>query len=300
MSTRQSNENIGLKKENIPKEPETAEEYLQYAQELMGNGSNQPAPTTPRSSTPSESGELSYTEQVNKLIKEVTVNEEGKFVYPDGTPEHLKYAVATEKKYRDTQSGFTKARQSLKESDTENEALRNQLTSSTISELKLSIDDQDRLDDLMNTDPNAWRREMNELETAHTTNERKKLEDTMGTVRQEAGHKFELDRRVESLKQFNEGRSKQLDNDGKPLAPLTATIFDNDIPPRIGKKLTDGLITFEGYLAECSDYLAKGRVVSNQEADNGTKLTSGAGSHNPPKESTNLENGALDYSNLVL
>jgi len=289
MSTRQSNENTGLQQETTPKEPETAEEYLQYAQELMGTASTEPVAQEHRSSAPSESKELSYTEQVNKLIKEVTVDEAGKFVYPDETPEHLKYAVAAEKKYRDTQSGFTKAQQSLKESDTVNEALRNQIAESTITELKLSTEDKERLEDLMYTNPSEWRLEMNKLENAHSSKVHKDLEESMGEVRSNAGQTFELDRRVGVLTEFNKDRK----------VPLTAEVFDNDIPPRIGKKLTDGLVTFEGYLAECSDYLAKGRVVANEETSNGTKLNSVAGSHTPPKESTQLESGTLDYSNMT-
>ncbi len=273
-------------------EPQTAEDYLAYAQSLLG-GSTDTKDANARPSTrttPNGDKSPSYQEQVNALVKEVTVGEDGKFVYPDDTPEHLKYAVATEKKYRDTQGGFTKSQQTLKETETEVTALREQIATMSQSVLEIPKEDAERLEDLMYSDPTAWRREINALESKHSKDVQLKLDEVMGDVRTKAGAQFELDRRVSVLEQFNEGRA----------TPVTVEILDNDIPPRISSKLAKGHLTFEGYLAEVDEYLSKNKVVTNDDAGAGTKLTSGAGSSTPPSEGSQLEQDALNYSQMTL
>ncbi len=264
------------------REPQTAEEYLAYAEGML---------STPQAVQPTKPREASvgYTEQVNTLLKEVTVGEDGKFVYPDNTPEHLRHAVATEKKYRDTQSGWSRTQQTLKEAEVERDALRKQIVAGSNTALELSKEDTDRLDDLMYSDPAAWRRELNKLESEHNSQAEQKLNETMGEVRQKAGAQYELDRRIEVLKGFNEGRQMA----------VTPDILDNDIPPRITKKLADGHLTFEGYLAEVDDYLSKGKVVQNAIVDNGTQLSQSAGSNEAPAVDTQLTEGTLDYSSVV-
>lgn len=42
-------------------------------------------------------------------------------------------------------------------------------------------------------------------------------------------------------------------------------MIENDIPPRITKKLADGKIDFAGFLAECKDYLTKGKVLAQPD-----------------------------------
>ncbi len=266
------------------KEPETAEEYLAYAEGMLNTPQSQTTTTTkPREAS------VGYGEQVNKLLKEVTVSDDGKFVYPDNTPEHLRHAVATEKKYRDTQSGWSRTQQTLKEAEVERDALRNQIVQTSSSTLELSTEEEDRLTTLMYKDPVAWRRELNKLESEHNSQAAQVLDKTMGEVRQKAGAQFELDRRIEVLKGFNEGRQTL----------VTPEVLDNDIPPRITKKLADGHLTFEGYLAEVDDYLSKGKVVQNAIVDNGTQLSQSAGSNEAPAVDTQLTEGTLDYSSVV-
>lgn len=280
MSERQSIEN------NENNMPEKVTDYGAYAQDMLDGNASVKAEMKPRSKK--VDGNVDFQTRVNDAIKEVTIDEEtGKYVYPDDISEELKYAVAAEKKFRDTQGSYTKNQISLKEVETENEALREQLAKLSNTTLELSQADADRLDDLKFSDPSAWRRELNALEIEHSTNAQKKLDESMGEVRKKAGAQFELDRRFEVLKQFNEDRK----------TPITVEMLDDDIPPRITKKLADGLLTFEGYLAEVDEYLSKGKVVSNPSVDNGTKLTQSAGSTTP--SSANEQQGQVDYSTMT-
>lgn len=275
---------------NASRQPETGAEFAAYAEQLMGGQSEYKAKEeVSRGNTIRATQQASsYAEQVNALLKEATANDSGKLIFPDGTSEEMKFAVAAEKKFRDTQSGFTKSQMTLKEIEAENEALREQLAKTSKSELEIPAEEADRLDELMQTDPQAWRLEMNKLETAHSAKVQAALKEQMGEVRQTAGVKAEMERRDAVLASFNEGRA----------VPITAEVLDNEVPPRITKKLADGLVTFEGYLSEVDTYLSKGRVVANEHTDNGTSLSSAAGTGTAPQTIPESEM-LLDYSKVT-
>lgn len=276
--------------------PKTSQDYEAMVNGMLKDNAPTVVPqmTKPRgndsaTATKSDTKEVPYQDKVNALIKEVTVDEAtGKLVYPDNTPDHLKYAVAAEKKYRDTQGSYTKNQMSLKEIESENKALREQLAKTSQSALELPKEEAERLEDLMYSDPAAWRREMNDIEAKHSEDVQKGLKQSMSEVRQKAGADFEVNRRLEVLEEFNKGRK----------VPLTDEVIDNDIPPRLTKKLEDGHLTFEGFLAEVDEYLSKGRVVLNPENDNGSTLSKGAGSTKAPADSV-LKQDAIDYASIT-
>jgi len=189
---------------------------------------------------------------INKAVKEVTVDEKGKYVYPDGMDPTLKAAVAATKSYRDNQSGFTKSQQSLKETEAERDALREQLAKQTVKPLELSTEDQSELDKLYVENPTAWRHKMNMLDKQSTDAVHKELTTVTEASRTKAGAEFELDRRVKYLEEFNDGRK----------TAITPDILDNDVPNRINSKLADRSVTFEEYLDEVSEYLNSGKVVA--------------------------------------
>jgi len=263
--------------------PETAAEYLEYTKGLLGEGNTNSAPSEPtRQEQP-----RNYQTQVNELIKEVTVDKNGKFIYPDNTPEHLKYAVAAEKKFRDTQAGFTKNSMTLKEMEAENIALREQLAKNATT--GISDEAREELEELKFTDPDAWFAKKMEIEQQSKSEFQGRLNEELKEVKTVAGREYEVARRATVLEEFNANRA----------TPLTVEILDNDIPPRIAKRLVDGITSFEEYLSEADEYLSKGKVVSNPNVDSGTSLASAAGSTTPQGEAYQLENGALDYNNVT-
>ncbi len=200
--------------------------------------------------------QVSVQEQINTAIKEVTVGEDGKLQYPADMDPILKSAVASEKKYRDTQASFTKGQVNLTELEAENLALREQIANNSQKPLELTKEDADRLNDLKFTDPEAWRKEINSLEQSNSAKNLEALNEVTADVRTKAGQQFELTRRGEVLARFNEGREN----------PINDEVIANDIPPRITNKLKDGKISFEDFLSEVDSYLSKGKTV-NKEAD---------------------------------
>ena len=233
--------------------------------------------------TPQETTEPKDTQAIiNDAIKEVTVDEDGKLVYPDGMDPMLKAAVAASKSFRDTQSGFTKSQLSLKESESENSFLREQLAKQNQT-LGLTPEKAKELDDLMFTDPKAWRIEMNKLDAQASG----QYDTQIAEVRQKSGAEFELERRINVLKDYNVGRKTE----------ITPDVLDNDIPARITNKLADGNITFEEYLEEASEYLSKGKVVVTETPAKTVDLNKANGSSTAQPQTK--QEGELDYANVV-
>jgi len=255
MAEAQSNDAMGYEQ---PKAVETAQE---------------PAPT------------MTAREQLNIAVKEVTVNEDGKLQYPTDMDAMTREAVASEKKFRDTQSGYTKSQMANKELEAENQALQKQLAENHMP-LELTKDESERLDDLKFSDPEAWRKELNNLETTKIQEAREKLAESTAEVRQQANHSFEQDRRIGQLEEFNKGRE----------IPLDDNVLANDIPPRISNKLANNEITFSDFLAEVDVYLGKQKVVANPTNPTTPDLHRVTGGATPSNQTGEAE---IDYNTVV-
>lgn len=225
---------------------------------------------------------------INKAVKEVTVDDNGKYVYPKDMDPVLKAAVAATKSYRDNQSGFTKSQQTLKETEAEVAALRKKLADVTAGRLELSKDERKELEELKQNDPDAWRVEMNRLEAESQKAIQEELDTVTEEVKQKAGADYELKRRYQYLEEFNKDRE----------VPITPEILDTEIPPRITNKLAEGKLTFEGYLDEVAEYLEKGKTVSKKKAEQTTDLNKLNGSSTP--NANKKEEEEFDYSNITL
>lgn len=240
-------------------------------------------PEAPETTLPETSTAPDTQTIINDAIKQVTVDDSGKYVYPENMDPVLKAAVAATKSYRDNQSGFTKSQQALKESEAVNEALQKQIAN-TNTPLELTPEVKQELSELLQTDPNAWRRKVNELEAEHSS----KTEELTEEARTKARGESELERRYSHLEQVNIGRKN----------PITPELLDTDIPPRITQKLADGDVTFENYIAEVVEYLDAGKVVSKTGDTTTTDLNKANGSEEP-SEADKTKQGELDYSNMT-
>ncbi len=263
------------------------------AHDNMGYGTKAPETTLPETSTAKDTQTI-----INDAVKQVTVDDNGKYVYPADMDPVLKAAVAATKSYRDNQSGFTKSQQGLKESEAENVLLRERLAETTKVPLELTPERAKELDDLMYIDPTAWRLEMNKLEQQSSIAANEALDTVTKEARSKASGEFELERRVNYLNEYNGSREGMTDKDGNPLAPITADVLDNDVPKRINDKLAKGEITFEAYVDEVSQYLVKGKVVSQGNPAQTADLNKANGSREAHK--TSQKEDELDYSSMTL
>ena len=224
----------------------------------------------------------SFEEQVKQTLANVTTGEDGKTIWPEAD-ESVLYAARAEKRYRDTQSTFTKGQQRLKILEEEKNQLVGHLEE--IATVSLSESEKSKLDELKYSDPEAWREQMNTLEVTAKNKLAEKLTEISGT----ASKKGELVAREQMLQDFL--------NDNPGLA-ITDEVIENDIPPRITKKLADGKVTFEEFLNECKGYLSKGKVIAKGETLDDPNLGSLPGAGAPSDNAVDRDSVATYESEI--
>jgi hypothetical protein len=214
----------------------------------------------------------SFADLVNKAVNEAKTDEKGNLVLPDDLSEEVKYAATLEKRRRDTQASHTKISQRVKALEAEKSTLISKATGSF--EVELTAEQEAELDDLKFSNPEAWRKKMNTLETEARNKRTKEIDEELKKVSSSSLEAEELERRKQVLSDFikaNEGF--ELDDD----------IIANDIPPRISKKLEAGQITFEEFLQECYGYLKTGKVIKQDKVPSGPNLSKVGGGNSPDK-----------------
>jgi len=145
--------------------------------------------------------------------------------------------VDWEKRFKDTQVGYTKSRQEIAE-------LRAQLAV-TAKSIPLSAEEKDRLEDLKYTDPDTWRHELGVIEAKQTQTYKEELAKTTKEL-------TALEQREIAFNDF------QLSH---PDIVITDDVITYDIPKRITSKLEKGEITFEAFLEEAYSYLKAPKVI---------------------------------------
>ena len=186
----------------------------------------------------------------------------------DGIDPVLLFAAKTEKRRRDTQASYTRSQQELKKTQLLSQKMAETLESELVQVLPVAKIAE--LEELKHQDPDAWRQQLTALENSR----RDEVRATLQTIEQEAGTKSELEQRVDQLAAFQQAY---------PDIVLSDEVIENDIPPRITKKLEQGKIGFAEFLEECRVYLAKGKVVDKGDTPTDIPdLGSASGSSSKP------------------
>ena len=236
-------------------------------------------------STPDDT-QNNFESKVNAVVSQMTADDKGNLQLPDGVEasEEVLYAAKLVKRQRDTQGAYTKSQQRLKALEAENEKLAASWESDAVS--NLSNAEQARLEELKVQDPDAWRSEIAKLEDE----KRNQFKEKRQAISDEASKLTELERRELQLEQFNK------DN---PEVNITDEVIQNDIPPRITRKLESGEIQFDEFLTEVATYLGKGKKIATGEKPPEEPDFKGArGSNTPSKEAVEQQN-SNDYSKEI-
>ena len=191
---------------------------------------------------------------------------------PSGS-ETISAQIDWEKRYKDTQSAFTKSQQELKAVKAKAEVLEKLTT----PQIQLTPEVQKELDDLKYSDPDAWRVRMNTLE-----NEARLTHQTLlSEAEKQATLQAELERRAQLLEEYNRSH---------PNYPITDEVIKFDVPNRILKKLENGEVTFDAFLEEVHSYIySPKKIGSANETLNQPNLGNLGGGTTPSK-------GAVDKS----
>ena len=225
-----------------------------------------------------------YESRVNEVITAATKSDDGKLVLPEGTDEGLAYSAMAEIRRRDTQGAYTKNQQQLKALQAENEKLASSWESDAVA--NLSSTEQAKLEELKVQDPDTWRSEIARLEEE----KRGKFKEKREAITVEASQMTELERRGSQLEQFNKDH---------PDIVLTDEVIENDIPPRITRKLEKGEINFGDYLAEVAAYLGKPKKLAPGETAPDTPDFAGVRSSNSPTDQALKNQNKNDYNKEI-
>lgn len=191
----------------------------------------------------------------------------------DDTPNATQ--VDWEKRFKDTQADLTRRCQENAQLKAELEVLKNTDTSINISE-----EDKQRLEELKYSDPDAWRKELNNIEKQKRDSLQKDIQDKVAEL-------TEIEKRRVILEDFQRTN---------PQIVLNDEVIALDIPPRITNKLEQGKISFPEFLVECRDFLTSKKVVKDINTTLDQPNLSKIGGDNK----LNIQKDSIDYSKIII
>jgi hypothetical protein len=216
--------------------------------------------------------ETTFADTVRETVDSLKRDAKGKIVWPEEISEELKFAATAEIRFRDTQRSFTEVSKEAKALKAEKSVLLQKATENVT--VTLTPEQTEELEDLKFSDPEAWRKKLNQYEGEARTKHLQSIDEDVKKVSASSLDTEERERRKVVLTEFLEANEGfQLDDD----------VIANDIPPRITNKLKEGKVTFEQFLQECLEYTKKGKVVAQEETTERPNLSKIGGSSSPGK-----------------
>ena len=198
---------------------------------------------------------------------------EGKMTWAPDLDPMVQYAANAEIRRRDTQASYTKTNELNIALTSENE----QLASTWQAEVAktLTADQQSELEELKHTDPEAWREKINTYESENANRVATKRTE----IKTKASKETEVQQRTRVLEEHNAAN---------PDFALTDDVIDNDIPPRITRKLENGEISFDDFIKESHAFLSKGKTIyQGDKAPDEPNLSKQSGSSAPTSDAVN-------------
>lgn len=168
--------------------------------------------------------------------------------------------VNWEKRYKDTQAAYTRARQEVAALKAQTAALEQQLAKSS---LDLDPKVQEELEALKIENPEAWRQKLNAIENARAKE-----------INSEAALAAEKERRTALLEEYNESVPDNL--------KITSHTINFVLPQGMVNKIKKNEVTFEAFLNEAKEYLSHIKVGQGNSSKAGVKdiMTSVQGKQN--------------------
>lgn len=227
-----------------------------------------------------------FESKVNAVVSHLKQGDDGTYQLPEGldVPDEVRYAAMLEKRRRDTESTLGKTKAQLKAEQAKVQTLQTKVALRV--EDNLSDDDKATLQHLQETDMNAWRQRMNELENKA----REQLATELDTAATSTSQQVEMERRGVVLAEFNVAH---------PDMPISTEVIENDIPPRIVNKLAQGKITFEEFLEESYEYLTKPKVVGSGKKPATAPNLSNTGGGDTPRPEAVAKDFSTTYKNTI-
>jgi len=199
----------------------------------------------------------------------------------DNNVDSTEKTIDWEKRFKDTQSAYTKSQQELKALAAKAEVLEKL----TAPQVELDDATREELETLKFENPDAWRSKMNSLEQEAMMKHQSAINEASESARLQA----EIERRAQVLSEFNTSHGLN----------ITDEVIQYDVPPRITKKLEAGEISFEAYLNEVKDFLHSPKVVGDGNKTLNQPDLNKVGGDDKPSDGAVSKDIAKDYKNIV-
>lgn len=230
-----------------------------------------------------------FKETVNELVGKMVQADDGKFSLPDDVAEGLDeptlFAVTSERRYRDTQSAYTKANQSAKRHEAAANALEAHIMDNT--EAPLTDDQKTELSGLKTSDPEAWRSKLNEYETAGKST----IATNLKKIRADSADKGEVEIRKDQMAAFVESTG----------IALTDELIADELPPRFMRDLQSGKTTFDEFLVGAGEFLTANKVIqgADESTEDDTKSLGRVAGGQEPTENAQLHQEEQTYEKTM-
>lgn len=217
-----------------------------------------------------------FEQKVNAVASAMTQGDDGNWSIPEDVEatEEVKFAATLEKRRRDTQAAYGKSQQEQKRLQAENQQLEAAWAADVTS--TLTEEQREELNTLKHEDPDAWRQKLNEIEQSNG----EAFKEKRAEISKKAAGETELEFRERAMVEFQEAN---------PEITLNDDVIANDLPPRFLKKLEAGESTFEEFLADCKNYLTKGKVIKKEDPVDDISLSKAPGGAKPEESAINKE-----------
>lgn len=226
----------------------------------------------------------SVQDQVNDIVTGITTDDKGKLVMPEGDfDETLEYAAKTEHRRRGTEGAYAHEKTLRKTAESVAQGLEDQIGKQ--AQFKPSAKQQEELEELLETDPEAWRVKLNEYETEAQLNAREGL----SKIKEDAISTVLIKERTEQLNAFNTLH---------PDANLTPELIAQSVPKMHLDKLENGKMTYAEFLGVANTYVTSGAAVDTDNPDKPIDLSDAPGSSEPGEEDINKQ-GDIDYDKTI-
>jgi hypothetical protein len=256
-------------------QPKTAEDYFGYDKETLGVLEQAVEDTGDAVENPQE--------LINTTLKQVKVDDNGKFIYPEEIDPMLKAAVAATKSFRDTQSAYTRSQQQLKAREAELEAMREQLAKDSAS-LILTPEEQTELDNLKHHDPDRWYQVMQEIEVKG----KEALQKKFGEVASKVEAEEVVQHRLTRLDDFNSSHDRK----------LTPEQLELEVPAKWVQEVVEGKLDFDDFLDRAYTFIYNEKVAANPTKPAKTTNINKVSGSSTPQKSEDQDDG-IKYNEIV-
>jgi len=186
-----------------------------------------------------------------------------------------------EKRFKDTQAAYTKARQEIAKLKAKLKVLEE--TNNTYIKPNIPEEKAKELEKLKFEDPDKWRLEMNKLEEMAKNEANQKISQVEKKL-------SELEKRQLIFEEFQASHPDVVINDD---------VIKYDVPPRITQKLESGKITFQEFLEEAYNYLKTPKVVGDGNKTIGQPNLNKVGGDDTPFNGSVYQDIVKSYKNEV-